>query len=205
MEYIKLNKSTRKLIIGVKDWTKRHNISLSGYSIALLVIYYLQSLQVLPFLQPPLGSTWPHSPRNMIEGWDCTFKSSDELALDCQHNLLSYNAIELYCGFLRFYGAEFPYKDRFVCIRDHDRNLLSSKNSPANLIDKVTVEGECWTMKKSAIVIQDPFELCHNITHSFKEESLNKFKEELITSYLSMLEAVTLSTASFPEKKWDEF
>ncbi|XP_035999912.1 terminal uridylyltransferase 7 [Fundulus heteroclitus] len=122
--------------------------SLSSYAYTLMVLFFLQQRNppVIPVLQEIFdGKTKPEVP---VDGWNVYF--FDDLKtlprLWPQYGTNTETVGELWLGLLRFYTEDFDFREHVVCIRQHARLTTFNKQ---------------WTSKY--IVIEDPFDLNHNL------------------------------------------
>ncbi|XP_062307775.1 terminal uridylyltransferase 7 [Osmerus eperlanus] len=122
--------------------------SLSSYAYTLMVLFYLQ--QRSPPLIPVLQEIYDGDvkPEVLVDGWNVYFYDDME-ALPSrwpqyQKNTESVGA--LWLGLLQFYTEEFDFREHVICIRQH---------APLTTFNKQ------WTSKY--IVIEDPFDLNHNL------------------------------------------
>lgn len=122
--------------------------SLSSYAYTLMVLFFLQQRNppVIPVLQEIYdGKT---KPEVLVDGWNVYF-FDDLKTLPCRWPLYGKNSEsvgELWLGLLRFYTEDFDFREHVVCIRQHARLTTFNKQ---------------WTSKY--IVIEDPFDLNHNL------------------------------------------
>ncbi|MEQ2271199.1 hypothetical protein XENORESO_000851 [Xenotaenia resolanae] len=122
--------------------------SLSSYAYTLMVLFFLQQRNppVIPVLQEIYdGKT---KPEVLVDGWNVYF--FDDLKTLPRHwpqyGKNTETAGELWLGLLRFYTEDFDFREHVVCIRQHARLTTFNKQ---------------WTSKY--IVIEDPFDLNHNL------------------------------------------
>ena len=160
-EYIKFcvefDPRIRSLIMVVKCFAKRHNISGSGlgdhlnsYSIVLLVIAFLQSqgiLHPLSVLQAAPGLT-----EVLVNDHNFSFCSDPSSLPPLHSNTL--NTAQLLQGFFNYYG-QFEFH----------RNAVS-------LLAFETVSKESLFLQQSLLVVQDPFELSRNVTAAVSSRRL---------------------------------
>ncbi|KAM6188168.1 LOW QUALITY PROTEIN: terminal uridylyltransferase 7-like [Sarcoramphus papa] len=131
--------------------------SLSSYAYTLMVLYFLQQRNppVISVLQEIYKE--PKKPEILVDGWNvCFFDRTEELSVvwpDCGKNTESVG--QLWLGLLRFY-AEFDFKEHVICIRR--KNLLTTFKKQ-------------WTSKY--IVIEDPFDLNHNLGAGLSRKMTN--------------------------------
>ncbi|KAH0628219.1 hypothetical protein JD844_009091 [Phrynosoma platyrhinos] len=162
--YAAIDPRVKYLCYTMKVFTKMCDIgdasrgSLSSYAYTLMVLYFLQqrSPPVIPVLQEIYKE--PKKPEILVDGWNVYFFDRlDELPAiwpDFGKNKESVG--ELWLGLLRFYTEEFDFKEHVICIRR--RNLLTTFKKQ-------------WTSKY--IVIEDPFDLNHNLGAGLSRKMTN--------------------------------
>ncbi|XP_062985468.1 terminal uridylyltransferase 7 [Elgaria multicarinata webbii] len=162
--YAAIDPRVKYLCYTMKVFTKMCDIgdasrgSLSSYAYTLMVLYFLQqrSPPVIPVLQEIYKE--PKKPEILVDGWNVYFfDRTDELPVvwpDFGKNQESIG--ELWLGLLRFYTEEFDFKEHVICIRR--RNLLTTFKKQ-------------WTSKY--IVIEDPFDLNHNLGAGLSRKMTN--------------------------------
>ncbi|XP_061482564.1 terminal uridylyltransferase 7 isoform X2 [Rhineura floridana] len=162
--YAAIDPRVKHLCYTMKVFTKMCDIgdasrgSLSSYAYTLMVLYFLQqrSPPVIPVLQEIYQE--PRKPEILVDGWNVFFfDKTDELPAvwpDFGKNKESIG--ELWLGLLRFYTEEFDFKEHVICIRR--RNLLTTFKKQ-------------WTSKY--IVIEDPFDLNHNLGAGLSRKMTN--------------------------------
>lgn len=149
---------TMKVFAKVCDIGDASRGSLSSYAYTLMAIYFLQQRKppVIPVLQEMHQGT--KRPENLIDGWNVYyFDKLDELKNkwpDYGKNKESLG--ELWLGLLRFYTEEFDFKEHVISIR---RKAL------------LTTFKKQWTSKY--IVIEDPFDLNHNLGAGLSRKMTN--------------------------------
>ncbi|XP_040211440.1 terminal uridylyltransferase 7 isoform X6 [Rana temporaria] len=132
--------------------------SLSSYAYTLMVLYFLQQRDppVIPVLQEIYLDS--HKPEKLVDGWNVYFFDKlDELAKywpDYGKNKESPG--ELWLGLLRFYTEDFDFKEHVISIRR--KSLLTTFKKQ-------------WTSKY--IVIEDPFDLNHNLGAGLSRKMTN--------------------------------
>ncbi|XP_053558405.1 terminal uridylyltransferase 7 [Bombina bombina] len=132
--------------------------SLSSYAYTLMVLYYLQQRNppVIPVLQEIYKGN--KKPEILVDGWNVYFFNKlDHLAQywpDYDKNKESVG--ELWLGLLRYYTEEFDFKEHVICIRR--KSLLTTFKKQ-------------WTSKY--IVIEDPFDLNHNLGAGLSRKMTN--------------------------------
>ncbi|XP_060618072.2 terminal uridylyltransferase 7 [Anolis sagrei] len=162
--YAAVDPRVKYLCYTMKVFTKMCDIgdasrgSLSSYAYTLMVLYFLQqrSPPVIPVLQEICKE--PKKPEILVDGWNVYFFDRvDELPTvwpDFGKNKESVG--ELWLGLLRFYTEEFDFKEHVICIRR--KNLLTTFKKQ-------------WTSKY--IVIEDPFDLNHNLGAGLSRKMTN--------------------------------
>ncbi|XP_018425750.1 PREDICTED: terminal uridylyltransferase 7 [Nanorana parkeri] len=132
--------------------------SLSSYAYTLMVLYFLQQRDppVIPVLQEIYIDA--HRPEILVDGWNVYFFDKlDELSKhwpDYGKNKESPG--ELWLGLLRFYTEDFDFKEHVISIRR--KSLLTTFKKQ-------------WTSKY--IVIEDPFDLNHNLGAGLSRKMTN--------------------------------
>ncbi|KAK2517748.1 hypothetical protein Q9966_014615 [Columba livia] len=149
---------TMKVFTKICDIGDASRGSLSSYAYTLMVLYFLQQRNppVIPVLQEIYKE--PKKPEILVDGWNVYFFDKiEELSVvwpDCGKNTESVG--QLWLGLLRFYTEEFDFKDHVICIRR--KNLLTTFKKQ-------------WTSKY--IVIEDPFDLNHNLGAGLSRKMTN--------------------------------
>uniref|UniRef100_A0A7N6A8I3 CCHC-type domain-containing protein n=1 Tax=Anabas testudineus TaxID=64144 RepID=A0A7N6A8I3_ANATE len=132
--------------------------SLSSYAYTLMVLFFLQQRNppVIPVLQEIYDGK--KKPEVLVDGWNVYF-FDDLKALPSrwpQYGKNTETVGELWLGLLRFYTEEFDFREHVVCIRQHARLTTFNKQ---------------WTSKY--IVIEDPFDLNHNLGAGLSRKMTN--------------------------------
>ncbi|XP_067377388.1 terminal uridylyltransferase 7 isoform X2 [Channa argus] len=132
--------------------------SLSSYAYTLMVLYFLQQRNppVIPVLQEIYDGK--KKPEVLVDGWNVYF-FDDLKTLPSRWPQYATNTEtvgELWLGLLRFYTEEFDFREHVVCIRQHARLTTFNKQ---------------WTSKY--IVIEDPFDLNHNLGAGLSRKMTN--------------------------------
>uniref|UniRef100_A0A668A5K0 Terminal uridylyl transferase 7 n=1 Tax=Myripristis murdjan TaxID=586833 RepID=A0A668A5K0_9TELE len=122
--------------------------SLSSYAYTLMVLFFLQQRNppVIPVLQEIYDGE--KKPQVLVDGWNVYFWD-DLKTLPSrwpQYEKNTETVGELWLGLLRFYTEDFDFREHVVCIRQQARLTTFNKQ---------------WTSKY--IVIEDPFDLNHNL------------------------------------------
>ncbi|XP_029295943.1 terminal uridylyltransferase 7 isoform X2 [Cottoperca gobio] len=132
--------------------------SLSSYAYTLMVLFFLQQRNppVIPVLQEIYDGK--KKPEVLVDGWNVYF--FDELKTlpsrwpQCGMNTETVG--ELWLGLLRFYTEDFDFREHVICLRLH--SCLTTFNKQ-------------WTSKY--IVIEDPFDLNHNLGAGLSRKMTN--------------------------------
>uniref|UniRef100_H3DEU5 Terminal uridylyl transferase 7 n=1 Tax=Tetraodon nigroviridis TaxID=99883 RepID=H3DEU5_TETNG len=132
--------------------------SLSSYAYTLMALFFLQQRNppVIPVLQEIYDGQ--KKPELLVDGWNVYFYE-DLKALSGRWPQVGRNTEtvgELWLGLLRFYTEEFDFREHVVCIRQHARLTTFNKQ---------------WTSKY--IVIEDPFDLNHNLGAGLSRKMTN--------------------------------
>uniref|UniRef100_A0A8D3DR36 CCHC-type domain-containing protein n=1 Tax=Scophthalmus maximus TaxID=52904 RepID=A0A8D3DR36_SCOMX len=131
--------------------------SLSSYAYTLMVLYFLQQRNppVIPVLQEIYDGKRPEV---MVDGWNVYFFDDLE-TLPSRWSKYGSNTEtvgELWLGLLRFYTEDFDFREHVISIRQHGRLTTFNKQ---------------WTSKY--IVIEDPFDLNHNLGAGLSRKMTN--------------------------------
>lgn len=132
--------------------------SLSSYAYTLMVLFFLQQRNppVIPVLQEIYDDK--KKPEVLVDGWNVYFfddlKSLPSRWPHCGKN--SETVGELWLGLLRFYTEDFDFREHVVCIRQ---------------LARLTTFNKQWTSKY--IVIEDPFDLNHNLGAGLSRKMTN--------------------------------
>ncbi|KAJ7335589.1 hypothetical protein JRQ81_013530 [Phrynocephalus forsythii] len=162
--YAAIDPRVKYLCYTMKVFTKMCDIgdasrgSLSSYAYTLMVLYFLQQRNppVIPVLQEIYKDA--KKPEILVDGWNVYFFDRiDELpAVWPEYGKNNESIGELWLGLLRFYTEEFDFKEHVICIRR--KNLLTTFKKQ-------------WTSKY--IVIEDPFDLNHNLGAGLSRKMTN--------------------------------
>ncbi|KAK9523090.1 hypothetical protein VZT92_019515 [Zoarces viviparus] len=132
--------------------------SLSSYAYTLMVLFFLQQRDppVIPVLQEIYDGK--KKPEVLVDGWNVYF-FDDLKALPSrwpQYRKNTETVGELWLGLLRFYTEDFDFREHVICLRQH--GCLTTFNKQ-------------WTSKY--IVIEDPFDLNHNLGAGLSRKMTN--------------------------------
>ncbi|KAM9098730.1 terminal uridylyltransferase 7 isoform 4-T6 [Sarcophilus harrisii] len=162
--YSAIDPRVKYLCYTMKVFTKMCDIgdasrgSLSSYAYTLMVLYFLQQRNppVIPVLQEIYEEE--KRPEIIVDGWNTYFfdRISELPAFWPEHGKNTESVGELWLGLLRFYTEEFDFKEHVICIRR--RSLLTTFKKQ-------------WTSKY--IVIEDPFDLNHNLGAGLSRKMTN--------------------------------
>ena len=132
--------------------------SLSSYAYTLMVLYFLQQRNppVIPVLQEIYKGE--KKPEIFVDGWNIYFFDQiDELPTYWpEYGKNTESVGQLWLGLLRFYTEEFDFKEHVISIRR--KSLLTTFKKQ-------------WTSKY--IVIEDPFDLNHNLGAGLSRKMTN--------------------------------
>ncbi|XP_019954729.2 terminal uridylyltransferase 7 [Paralichthys olivaceus] len=132
--------------------------SLSSYAYTLMVLYFLQQRNppVIPVLQEIYDGK--KKPEVTVDDWNVYF--FDDLktlpSRWSQYGRNTESVGDLWLGLLRFYTEDFDFREHVICIRQHGRLTTFNKQ---------------WTSKY--IVIEDPFDLNHNLGAGLSRKMTN--------------------------------
>ncbi|XP_021236125.1 terminal uridylyltransferase 7 isoform X2 [Numida meleagris] len=189
--YAAIDPRVKYLCYTMKVFTKMCDIgdasrgSLSSYAYTLMVLYFLQQRNppVLPVLQEIYKE--PKKPEILVDGWNVYFFDKiEELPVvwpECGKNTESVG--QLWLGLLRFYTEEFDFKEHVICIRR--KNLLTTFKKQ-------------WTSKY--IVIEDPFDLNHNLGAGLSRKMTNFIMKAFINGRRVFGTPVKIFPKEYPSK-----
>ncbi|XP_056179742.1 terminal uridylyltransferase 7 isoform X1 [Falco biarmicus] len=176
---------TMKVFTKICDIGDASRGSLSSYAYTLMVLYFLQQRNppVIPVLQEIYKE--PKKPEILVDGWNVYFFDKiEELSSvwpDCGKNTESVG--QLWLGLLRFYTEEFDFKEHVICIRR--KNLLTTFKKQ-------------WTSKY--IVIEDPFDLNHNLGAGLSRKMTNFIMKAFINGRRVFGTPVKIFPKEYPSK-----
>ncbi|XP_042636609.1 terminal uridylyltransferase 7 [Orycteropus afer afer] len=162
--YSAIDPRVKYLCYTMKVFTKMCDIgdasrgSLSSYAYTLMVLYFLQQRNppVIPVLQEIYKDE--KKPEIFVDGWNTYFFDQiDELpSYWPEYGKNTESVGQLWLGLLRFYTEEFDFKEHVISIRR--KSLLTTFKKQ-------------WTSKY--IVIEDPFDLNHNLGAGLSRKMTN--------------------------------
>ncbi|KAI1239907.1 hypothetical protein IHE44_0011345 [Lamprotornis superbus] len=176
---------TMKVFTKICDIGDASRGSLSSYAYTLMVLYFLQQRNppVIPVLQEIYKE--PKKPEILVDGWNVYFFDKiEELSVvwpDYGKNTES--AGQLWLGLLRFYTEEFDFKEHVICIRR--KNLLTTFKKQ-------------WTSKY--IVIEDPFDLNHNLGAGLSRKMTNFIMKAFINGRRVFGTPIKIFPKEYPSK-----
>ncbi|NXJ32959.1 TUT7 uridylyltransferase, partial [Ciconia maguari] len=176
---------TMKVFTKICDIGDASRGSLSSYAYTLMVLYFLQQRNppVIPVLQEIYKE--PKKPEILVDGWNVYFFDKiEELSAvwpDCGKNTESVG--QLWLGLLRFYTEEFDFKEHVICIRR--KNLLTTFKKQ-------------WTSKY--IVIEDPFDLNHNLGAGLSRKMTNFIMKAFINGRRVFGTPIKIFPKEYPSK-----
>ncbi|KAM6290065.1 terminal uridylyltransferase 7 [Aegotheles albertisi] len=176
---------TMKVFTKICDIGDASRGSLSSYAYTLMVLYFLQQRNppVIPVLQEIYKEQ--KKPEILVDGWNVYFFDKiEELSVvwpDCGKNTESVG--QLWLGLLRFYTEEFDFKEHVICIR---RSSL------------LTTFKKQWTSKY--IVIEDPFDLNHNLGAGLSRKMTNFIMKAFINGRRVFGTPIKIFPKEYPSK-----
>ncbi|NWZ97627.1 TUT7 uridylyltransferase, partial [Nesospiza acunhae] len=176
---------TMKVFTKICDIGDASRGSLSSYAYTLMVLYFLQQRNppVIPVLQEIYKE--PKKPEILVDGWNVYFFDKlEELSVvwpDYGKN--TETAGQLWLGLLRFYTEEFDFKEHVICIRR--KNLLTTFKKQ-------------WTSKY--IVIEDPFDLNHNLGAGLSRKMTNFIMKAFINGRRVFGTPIKIFPKEYPSK-----
>ena len=159
--YSRIDERVSSLGILVKYWAKTCNIcdasqgSLSSYAYMILVLHYLQKKKVVPVLQELIPKERDSRPKIVVDGCNVWFfedldKLKDVWPEGFGENKNQESLLELFFGFLKYYGQEF----------DFENNVITCRTSQT-----VTRKEKYWNKQsKQSLAIEDPFLMNRNLS-----------------------------------------
>ena len=140
--------------------------ALSSYAYILLLIHYLQKVQIIPNLQE--GSQKPENQTNcMIAGCNTYFVNEEEypeklkllkeIYAEKPHKQMDQDLLtgQLFVNLLKYYAYDFDWENSVVNLRlTQEPDLVHAKHTGLTRLTKK------WT---SSLCIEDPFDLNHNL------------------------------------------
>ncbi|KII62103.1 Speckle targeted PIP5K1A-regulated poly(A) polymerase [Thelohanellus kitauei] len=165
------------MVFIIKLWRQQNmitgdpNIHINSYGWMLMIIYYLQRIKYFPSLQKPGSSEVRDGVRIddqidqcKIGAWDCNFIKNITIFKVPEEKLDLMQTIK---NFFRFYSSEFDYSNHVVDIRHGGAQLVTRQSCIEELelhLNSETCDNSKIIKKfQNPFVIQDPFDLSHNI------------------------------------------
>lgn len=161
----------RPFMMILKLWAKSQRFisapesTLSSYALCLLAVFYLQQVSILPSVE----SLQRDEPVQLRNGWNVAFRQPSSICDITDES----SVFDLLVGFFRFY-REFDSTTDVVCPllgrpvpRSDFDALYRLPDSMALYVQKVR-EDKVTPFRYSAISVQDPFELSHNVSFGFR-------------------------------------
>ncbi|NXH53429.1 TUT7 uridylyltransferase, partial [Rhabdornis inornatus] len=176
---------TMKVFTKICDIGDASRGSLSSYAYTLMVLYFLQQRNppVIPVLQEIYKE--PKKPEILVDGWNVYFfdKIEELVIVWPDYGKNTESAGQLWLGLLRFYTEEFDFKEHVICIRR--KNLLTTFKKQ-------------WTSKY--IVIEDPFDLNHNLGAGLSRKMTNFIMKAFINGRRVFGTPIKIFPKEYPSK-----
>ncbi|KFV73994.1 Terminal uridylyltransferase 7, partial [Dryobates pubescens] len=176
---------TMKVFTKICDIGDASRGSLSSYAYTLMVLYFLQQRNppVIPVLQEIYKE--PKKPEILVDGWNVYFFDKiEELSVVWPESGKNTESVgQLWLGLLRFYTEEFDFKEHVICIRR--KNLLTTFKKQ-------------WTSKY--IVIEDPFDLNHNLGAGLSRKMTNFIMKAFINGRRIFGTPIKIFPKEYPSK-----
>ncbi|NWH75274.1 TUT7 uridylyltransferase, partial [Piaya cayana] len=176
---------TMKVFTKICDIGDASRGSLSSYAYTLMVLYFLQQRNppVIPVLQEIYKET--KKPEILVDGWNVYFFDKiEELSVVWpEYGKNTESVGHLWLGLLRFYTEEFDFKEHVICIRR--KNLLTTFKKQ-------------WTSKY--IVIEDPFDLNHNLGAGLSRKMTNFIMKAFINGRRVFGTPIKVFPKEYPSK-----
>lgn len=192
--FMGLHPVCRKLAAFVKFWAQELSFGLNSYLITQMVIFYLQQEQILPsvkLLQDALNGK-----DDCIDGWHCNF-----VPLPLEHlGIAMATDFKRYLqGFFYYYGFRFNFNEDAISIlagqavnksifdhgKEHQLPPIFARfaHYMAGINIEQADEVEDLFANKKPLVIQDPFELCHNVAKGVPMTKLERLVSLMKQTY----------------------
>ncbi|XP_045137385.1 uncharacterized protein LOC123519860 [Portunus trituberculatus] len=184
--YSQLDWRVRPLVLVVKLWAQHHNINnaknmtISSYSLVLMVIHYLQK-GVEPPVLPCLQKIFPEKFR--AHGPVTNISVTEKMPTFTSKNTFSIG--KLFHGFLDHYANKFKFIEETISVRTggtvptaHCRSVPSSKN-----------DSRMWKY----LCIEEPFDLTNTARSVYDEEVFKRVRKVFLDSYKLLDEKRDLS------------
>ncbi|XP_033207769.1 uncharacterized protein LOC117167157 [Belonocnema kinseyi] len=170
----------REMILFIKKWLGICGISgsrnITSYAISWFVIFYLQIRQILPSVASLMTNN--HNIKN-ISGWDVGMRQ-----FSVPNWATELTTKQLLRGFFSYYAA-FDYRFNVACpllgLIKTKKEFLYLQLLPDEMksyVEHVTTEPDPELFRiDSAMCIQDPYDLSHNLTKAVKKLIVNRFRK----------------------------
>lgn len=167
--FIDLQPLFTKIVLIVKEWSHAADLKINSYALTLLVVFYFQHVKLLPTVLALQKNE--HSTVSSIGHWSAHVKpiAWTEKSNDFRSHLI---------GFFNYYGNEFDFENLIVSPYlgiplEKTRFLYGRENLPEELhaymaymkkidLRNADVLTDLFAYEKP-MVVQDPFELIHNV------------------------------------------
>lgn len=191
--FIELQPVCKKLAMFAKYWAYELQLGLNSYLITLMVIFYLQQERILPSVKVLQDAS---NQQKFIDGWRIDFYplSLQELKIPLITDFKKY-----LIGFFYFYGFQFNFDKHTISILagipidkaifDHGKEdqlpkIFDTFKAYMAQIDVDEADDvEDLFANYKPLVIQDPFELCHNVAKGVPQTKLVKITNFMQRSY----------------------
>ncbi|GAB0097471.1 hypothetical protein DMENIID0001_131080 [Sergentomyia squamirostris] len=184
--FLKLQPDCHNVACFLKPWSligfPKHKNRISSYLGALLVIFYMQTIKLLPSVWDLQDKSYPM----MIGDWRSNFHETLLSGFGLEE---SANPLKILIGFFEFY-SKFDYQQFVICPflgRPIEKTLF---DAPEQLPDEM-IHYKTYVQKlppseenlakllntNSRMCVQDPFELCHNVAKCIDAHLFVNFKQ----------------------------
>ncbi|XP_058822384.1 terminal uridylyltransferase Tailor-like isoform X1 [Topomyia yanbarensis] len=176
-----------RVALYVKEWARLSNIEgLNSYTLNLLTIYYFQVQKLLPSVYDLQKDS---TERCYIKSWRSDFErlTLDELDIP----LVTESALETYLvGLFVFYGMRFCFETSVVCTylgwapqkKDFDPKVKEIPWQMETLLDYYEDDNSEKLAYTKPIVVQDPFDLIHNVAKGLCPLDASKLRHYFMKS-----------------------
>ncbi|KAF1743270.1 hypothetical protein MXB_1117, partial [Myxobolus squamalis] len=179
------NSTLFSVVFLLKVWLYQNHLKgmafnqMNSYALIIMIIFFFQNQNYLPSLQKP-NSLWLKHPltinnfsSNTIEGWDCCFVN--DLTIFHEY-FVRPNLITTMKRIFVFYTREFDFNTHVIDIRNGGQFIMTKESCVHELLhlpNKNILQNDLKKFSESSIIVQDPFELSHNITKNITKKGFN--------------------------------
>eukprot|EP01124_Arcella_intermedia_P006733 TRINITY_DN14044_c0_g1_i1.p1 TRINITY_DN14044_c0_g1~~TRINITY_DN14044_c0_g1_i1.p1 ORF type:complete len:248 (-),score=62.38 TRINITY_DN14044_c0_g1_i1:55-777(-) len=159
-QYVQLDHRFKFIYFVIRRWATQRKIHgaaynyISSYAYCIMVIHFLQKVD--PPVLPCLQDVPPDTPPVFIHGWDCTVLN--DLVWKSSNTM---DVASLLLDFYKYY-AKYDWKKRISIRSDSSSSVV---------------------FPSAIIIIEDPFEITHNLGKTVRPQNLAHIKREFERAY----------------------